>query len=248
MGKKRNDNPFEVRERQFCGELYADNRQHMLALSRLKRLPEFRENFIAIWHIQYNEEGREIVHEKGKKHCHFILDFENARYWSAICKKLSLVDASGVPEVRFCYPIGYHRDYQTFERGLVYLTHRNHPSKEQYSLSALFGAPRLIDAATRATVAYEQKHIRQADCLQAIRKWITSHYGERITPTAFIDWVTKTPYCRAASSPWVSRMIDAHNLAISSAYGDSEMEMYKAGYEKYKEIYDKWISGFEEIV
>lgn len=248
MAKKKSDNPFEVRERQFCGELYADNRQHMQALSRLKRNKDFAENFVAIWHIQFDDKGEEIVHEKGKKHCHFILDFENPRYWSAVLKKLGLVDTSGVPEVRFCYPIGYYREYQTFEKGLVYLTHRNHPSKEQYPISAFFGSQRLIDAATRAVVKYESKHISQAECLQAIRKWITSHYGERITPTAFIDWVTKTPFCRSASNPWVYRMIEAHNLAISNAYGEAQMEIYKAGYEKYKEIYDKWISEFEEIV
>lgn len=243
--QQKNVNPFEVRERRYVCELYADNRQHMQSLARIKRLPDFKENFVGIWHIQYDEKGNEIINETGKKHCHIIFDFEHARRWSAMCKKCGLVDPAGMPLTRFLSPVGYYREFHTFENGLVYLTHTNAPSKEQYPVSALWGSARLVDLATRLTVQYQAKKITQAESLQAIRKWITSHYGERISPTAFIDWITRTPYCRCASNPWVSRMIEAHNLAVSNNYSEYQMEQYAQGIDALNKILEE--RGFVSI-
>jgi|GEM_PF-5955771 len=231
--------PSEIRKRGYKLLLYADNRQHMQVLARIRRQDDFRRSYVGCWHVQHDDSGDEIVKGNDKKHCHVILSFSNPRYWSSILSSLSVSE-------QFCRPIGLERD--TIEGGMVYLIHANAPDKEQYSVSDLFGAPDMVSAAERAIVNYQLRHVSQAESMIAIRKWITSHYGERITPTSFIDWVAKTPYIRTASNPWVYRMIEAHNLAISNSYADFEMERYKEGYERYKEIYDNWISQFEEIV
>ena len=57
-----------VRTRGYKLLLYADNPQHMRVLSHIRRDPDLRQWFVGCWHIQRDDEGREIVKGAGKKH------------------------------------------------------------------------------------------------------------------------------------------------------------------------------------
>ena len=251
MGKVSKLDPFKIRKCGYKVLLFADNRQHMSILRRLSRHPDLSKHYVGAWHLELSDDGSEIVKGLGKKHCHIIFNFPNARYWSAVCKSLGFVDQSGAPDTQFVRPIGVKVDDQpkgTIEGGYVYLVHANKADKDSLPVSSLFGNPEQIAKAEAAIVAYQSKRITLAESLDAIRNWINSQYGQRITANNFVAWVTKTPYVRSAQNPWVREMIYTHNQAVSNSYSEQQLDMYKAGYEKYKEIYDRWIGTFEEIV
>lgn len=207
--------PSEVRKRGYKVLLYADNREHMQVFVRLRRNKELRKFFCGCWHTLRWDDQREVLTGVGKKHCHLVFSFPNPRYWSGVLSDL------GVSE-RFCRPIGYDRKGDTIEGGYIYLTHANSPDKEQYPDSDIFGAPDQVDAARAALLRYRMRHITLAESLAAIRQWVTSHYGQRITPVMFIDWIVKTPYVRSAHNPWVRQLIDDHNWVVSQHEHESD--------------------------
>lgn len=225
----------EVRKRGYKLLLYADNKQHMRVLSRIRRSEELRKYYCGCWHVLRDQSGAEIVTGHDKKHCHIILDFPNARYWSSVCKQLDLSE-------QFCRPIGLYHKSESVERGYVYLCHANAPDKEQYPVSALWGASEKVAAASAAIVAYQMGRVSLAQSLGAIRDWIVSKRGRRITPTMFVDWVVKTPYVKGASNPWVRQMIDSHNFLVSQKMGEF--------YADEAQNWDDWLKshGWEEIV
>ena len=218
MAKKVVIDPSEVRKRGYKLLLYADNSDHMRILSRIRRSPDFKSFYVGCWHIVRDDNGSEIVHGRDKKHCHVILSFENPRYWSGVLSSLRASE-------QFCRPI----DKGSIDGGYVYLIHANAPDKEQYTVDALWGAPEKVEAAKAAIIAYQQRHITLSDSLKAIRCWIVEQRGQRITPVRFIDWITKTPYIKAASNPWVRQMIDDHNYLVSQQNeGEFFVEQYKS--------------------
>lgn len=229
--------PSEVRKRGYKLLLYADNRRHMQVLARIRRQEDFKRSYVGCWHIQYDSSGSEIVTGKDKKHCHVILSFDNPRYWSGVCRSLGLISDSGEPDTQFCRPIGLERD--TIEGGMIYLIHANAPDKEQYSVSDLFGAPVMVEAAERAIVGYQLRHISLSESLTAINDWVNSQFGKIITWNHYVQWLVTTPYVRTgASNSLVRELIKAHNHKIATAENREKMSEFAASYEKLQSLYD----------
>lgn len=227
--------PSEVRKRGYKVLLYADNRDHMRAFSRIRRNKGLFPYFVGCWHTLRCDSGAEVLTGLGKKHCHIIFSFPNPRYWSGVLSDLQISE-------QFCRPIGFDRKGDTIEKGLVYLIHANAPDKEQYTIDDLFGSPSLISDVQAAVIRYQMRHVTLADSLAAVRRWVTSHYGQRITPVMFVDWIVKTPYVKSAQNPWIRQMIDDHNWIVSQQ--DHQQEFKDAS---------RWCSilseeGWEEIV
>lgn len=192
--------------------LFADNKDHMRVLNKLKRL--FSSNYIGIWHIQRDDNGNEIIEESGKKHAHLMLVFDNPVSWKNLVKRLNA-------DPRFCMPIVLKPSgadefvYKkcTIDGGYCYLTHVNTPDKEQYSVEDLWGSPALIDAARIAIVAYlARKSSLSACCVQAIQ-WIKRQQNI-ISYAEFTLWLAGTPYFKAGSSPLVRGALLDHNERI----------------------------------
>lgn len=192
--------------------LFADNKDHMRTLNKLKRI--FNLNFIGIWHVQFDDAGNEIIEESGKKHAHVMLVFQNPVSWKNLVKKLNA-------DPRFCMPIVLRPSgsdefvYKkcTVEGGYCYLTHVNTPDKEQYDLSDLWGSQELIESARLAIVAYlSRKSSLSACCVQAIQ-WIRRQPGI-ISYAEFTLWLAGTPYFKAGSSPLVRGALLDHNERI----------------------------------
>lgn len=232
-------NPSEIRKRGYKCLLYADNPDHMKVFTRLFRNKSIKNNFVGCWHIQRTDKGAEIVKGTGKKHCHLIFRFDNPRYWSGVLSEFGL-------EERFCRPIGLEKRSDNIESGLVYLIHANAPDKEQYSLDDLFGSPVLIREAEAAVIRYKMRHVTLSESMLAIRDWVVSQYGKRITPCMFIDWICKTPYVRTAQNPWVRELINDHNWVISQR----ESENKEAFYAEQSRAWSEWLdrNGWQEII
>lgn len=215
--------PDGVRKRGYKLLLYADNREHMQVLHRVRRLDSFKNSYVGCWHVQHDDSGKEIVTGHDKKHCHLILSFPNPRYWSGVLSALKISE-------QFCRPIGMERD--TIEGGYVYLIHANAPDKEQYSVSDLWGAPDKVEAAKVAIMMYQMRKITLAESLNAIRNWVNEQYGKIITPNMFVQWIVKTPYVRTSQNPWVRQMIEQHNNAIYRVQRNDYMQQFSEGYQK----------------
>ena len=192
--------------------LFADNRDHMRVLNKLKRL--YASNYIGIWHIQYDEKGEEVIDDSGKKHAHVMLVFDNPVSWKNLVKRLGA-------EPRFCMPIVLKpsgSDEFVYKKcsvdgGYCYLTHVNTPEKEQYTVDDLWGSSSLLEAARLAIVAYlARKSSLSACCVQAIR-WIKMQH-DIISYSEFTLWIAGTPYFKAGSSPLVRGALVEHNERI----------------------------------
>lgn len=222
--------PDEVRKRGYKLLLYADNREHMRVLHRVRRLDSFKNSYVGCWHVQYDDFGKEIVSGHDKKHCHLILSFPNPRYWSGV---LSALDISE----QFCRPIGLERD--TIEGGYVYLIHANAPDKEQYSVSDLWGSPDKVEAAEAAITAYKLRHISLSESMLAIRAWVNEQYGRIITYSDFVLWACSTPYVRTAcSNSLVRELIKAHNCVVANAEARARGDEIRQSYERLQTMYD----------
>lgn len=240
--------PFQIRKKGYKVLLFADNRHHMSVLRRLSRNDDLSKWYVGAWHLERADDGSEIVKGSGKKHCHIIFNFPNARYWSAVCKSLGFVDQAGAPDIQFVRPIGVKIDDKpkgTIEGGYVYLVHANKSDKDTLPVSALFGNPEQIAKAEAAIVAYQSKHITLSESLEAVRIWINSQYGQKITANSFVAWITKTPYVRSAQNPWIREMIYAHNQAIVNAYSEYQMEQFADGLTRFNQILEE--HGWKEI-
>lgn len=196
--------------------LYADNREHMQVLHRLRKHLDYSQFYCGIWHIQYDDQtGREIVKGQGKKHAHIIIDLLNPVYWRSFCRSLGA-------DPRFCMPVTADiNDKGLFvvkagsnvRRGLVYLTHVAYPEKDQYSVHDIFGAEDMKEKASAAVDAYLSRNLSMSDCAFYISEWISGQ-KDYITALDFMRWVCATPYFKAVSSPLVRAVWDEHNRQI----------------------------------
>lgn len=219
MGKKYVD-PKKERSRTYKLLLFCDNKQHMAALKRIQRDEEFKNSYVGIWHVKIDEEGQVITDGSGKKHCHVLLDLKNAFFWSSLCKKLGFVDEKGEIDCRFCMPISCEIEKNTgkfiktgrsnLERGYQYLVHINASDKEQYPLSALWGAEEKLQNAYTAIQNYLAKNISMSSCVFMALTWIEQQSGI-ISYKDLTTWLCNSPYFKCQSSPLVRAVLDEHN-------------------------------------
>lgn len=219
QGAKKPEKDVKTRGYKFL--LFADNKQHMRAYRAIKRL--YPNDYVGCWHIQFDDNGKEIMTGSHKKHMHIICHFPNGIHWHALCKKVGLVKADGSPDYQFCRAIGYDKKSDTVQGGYQYLTHANDQTKEQYSPDRLFGAKSKIEEARKAIVAYFMRNITMAECVLHCVEWIDVQ-DKIIRMRDFAFWVCGTPYFKASSSPVVRGCIQEHNDEIYR-------QMRKAGIE-----------------
>lgn len=205
--------------------LFADNKEHMRVLNKLKRV--FASNYIGIWHIQRDDKGNEIIEESGKKHAHVMLVFTNPVSWKNLVKQLG-------SDPRFCMPIvldpagddEFVYKKRNIEGGYCYLTHVNTPEKEQYEVKDLWGSPSLVDAANAAIVAYlARKSSLSVCCVHAIN-WI-KRQSSVISFAEFTLWLAGTPYFKAGSSPLVRGALNEHNDRIRDQLAQAKRQAFE---------------------
>lgn len=205
--------PEEIKTRAYKLLLYPDNGQHMRILHTLQNHPVYKRFYVGIWHTLRDEKtGQEIMQGHGKKHAHIILNVENPIWWQSLCNNLGA-------DFRFCMPISVNIDNSgkfvkdgrgSVDRGYIYLIHLNAPDKEQYSTSDLWGAEEMIENAMRACDAFLMRNMPMSQCVGMALDWIHSQPAY-ISWSAFSDWILKTPYFKAQSSPLVRAVLDEHN-------------------------------------
>ena len=150
------------KSRLLCLLLYPDdNPSHKEALECLFKYY----NVLAICHNQdvylydeFDEEGN-IKHSAGdlkKSHYHVMIQFQNARYISAVAKELDIEEHL----IQKC---------SSFESYVLYMVHRDEPLKHQYDVNDLQGV--LIDKAVRILECPPTNE----EQFFLIQNWILSH-------------------------------------------------------------------------
>lgn len=229
MARKRVDN-IDDRSRHFRLMLYPDNSIHSVLIDRLlSGKPIFdssdkvKFSFIGIKHEDIDFEGGV------KPHYHVFLEFSNAVYTRALCKRLGFVGDDGLPDDQFCRVIKGQ-----FSNALVYLTHLNSPDKEQYERSALFGSSSLISAYDKAALAYVTKKVDKRSAFQDVCYWISSQTGI-ITAFQMLNYLLQTSCFAIRNESWLKLIWQEHNQRIIQAY-NREIQ------NKISEDADKWAS------
>lgn len=163
MSKPNNSNMvLKSKCRLLCLLLYPDDNQaHKEALERLFKYY----NILAICHNQdvylydeFDEDGN-LKHSAGefkKSHYHILLQFQNARYISAVAKELDIEEHL----IQKC---------SSFENYVLYMVHRDEPLKHQYDVKDLKG--NLIDKAFRILECPPTKE----EQFFLIQDWIITH-------------------------------------------------------------------------
>lgn len=160
--------------RLFCLVLYPDeNLAHKEALECLFKYY----NVLAICHNQdvylydeFDEEGN-LKHSAGelkKSHYHILLQFQNARYISAVAKELNIEEHL----IQKC---------SSFESYVLYMVHKDEPLKHQYDVMDLQGV--LIDKAVRILECPPSKE----EQFFLIQNWILTHRDSKYYQLG--DWV-----------------------------------------------------------
>lgn len=195
-----------ARTRYFRCLLYPDNPQHAAAISLIKS--GYAEQYLGIVH-KAAEDGE-------KEHHHIVLVFDNPRITSSVCTVLGLVDASGAPDDQFCRAIVKKQDRpvdQQLSSCCVYLTHRNAPEKEQYSLDDLYGTEELRRKTAKWVLKTESKEFDMPDSVLAVLDWISSQ-DNIIKAYSFGRWLANSPYWKANNNRIVWSALKEHNLRI----------------------------------
>lgn len=221
--------------------LFADNKEHMKTLNKLKRI--YSERYVGIWHIQHDDSGEEIIDDSGKKHAHVMLVFDNPVSWKNLVKVLCA-------DPRFCMPIVLKpsgSDEFIYKKcnvdgGYCYLTHVNSPDKEQYPVEALWGSPALLDAARLAIVAYLARKSALSECVVQAVRWIRQH-SDFVSYSEFALWLAGTPYFKAGSSPLVRGALQEHNDRIRDQLANNRRDELSQSYAKYSSV--QAASGFD---
>lgn len=130
----------KIKSRLLCLLLYPDdNPSHKEVLECLFKYY----NVLAVCHNQdvylydeFDEEGniKHFAGELKKSHYHVMIQFQNARYISAVAKELDIEEHL----IQKC---------SSFESYVLYMVHKDEPLKHQYCISDLQGT--LIDKALR---------------------------------------------------------------------------------------------------
>lgn len=245
--------------------LYAENRSHISVLRRVRRI--YPENHVGCWHVEHDQDGNEIVQGQGKKHCHVLLHFDNARGYGAVCRSLGFVDQSGDIDNRFCHPIGYKDDgsrvkWETFEKGLAYLTHATSSDKPQIPADKVFGARQLVIQAQIAAERERAASSSQSVCVWHIKEWIRKQ-PDIVTYAMLTDYLCDNPYFKGSSSRLVYGVLEEHNQRIREAiarergwtYADAagmdygqQTDITRTAFQGFGHLQDDDFSDFEEIL
>lgn len=215
----------EIKTRAYKLLLYPDNMQHMRVLHTLKNHPVYSKYYVGIWHkLQDEKTNEEVMKGHGKKHTHIIVNLPNPVWWSSFCNNLGV-------QPRFCMPISVEIEEKTgkfykdgrssVDRGYVYLIHLNAPDKEEYTVNDLWGAQEMIENAISACDVYLMRNISMSRCVFMALDWIRSQESF-ISWSAFADWICKTPYFKAQSSPLVRAVLDEHNKSAIRSRAKSD--------------------------
>lgn len=193
--------PEKVQSRNFKLLLYPDNEQHVEVLSKVK---ELFPDHIGILHD---------LNPERKPHYHVGFTVGNAPMeLGTICRKLGFVNDLREPDMQFVRVLDGRMD--TF---LVYLTHMDDTSKEQYPSTSLFGSNVMLMQWGRAATRFQRNEFDMSDCIIACLDWIRGRYDQVISITSFTRWICNTPYFKASSSPLVRACIEEHNNRIYNA-------------------------------
>lgn len=180
------------------------------------RADDFIRSQLTDYMIYMDHKGEPLTDDPnkiGKKHRHYILNFPNARFWSAVLKSCGYPDGE-----RWIRPMVGR---ETLRDGLLYLTHVKFPWKTQYEPKDAVGAAHL----KRLLEQYYYEYISQGIPIQsqfnAIFDWIETqdHY---VTFIDFGRWIAGTSYYKLASNPLVIRVLTEHN----KQYGGTGSVLY----------------------
>lgn len=193
MNKQYNDN-FKSKIHFFL--LYEDNEKHMNAIKHIFKFY----NFGGIRHDNdlwtEEDEKENPLHKAGthkKVHWHFVVKFENARYRSAVCKKLGI-------EERF------DKCIETELWGLKYLIHYEYEDKYQYSLDDVCGELR-----------FNLIHFLERKCKKEDRIVLTIldylDMQPMVSYSKIIKWACQNGYWSELrrGGIWLQKCIDEHN-------------------------------------
>lgn len=209
---------LKKKSRNFKLLLYADNPAHMRVLKYIKRCPDYVDSYIGCWHRLPGEDGREIVTGEGKKHAHVLLDFVYPRGWGAVCDDLRI-------DFRFCHHMKYKikplkdGDFKfvqckdTLKKGFVYLVHHDDLLKEQYTVSDLFGADRLLVSARREIDEYDSRQVSMARCMTFFQAWLLQQ-DRSVSVYAAVARFNGTQYQQILRHPLFTSLLCEHNNAI----------------------------------
>lgn len=107
------------RSRRHCLLLYPDDSTHVKA-------KEYIERYFNYAYILHDKDKQKDSEELKKEHWHFVIQFQNAQYNTAVAKELGINP-------------NYIQECRNMDKALEYLIHWNEETKHQYGFSEVKG-------------------------------------------------------------------------------------------------------------
>lgn len=107
------------KSRRHCVLLYPEDEKHVKALEHIERYYKYA-------YIKHDKDANEETGELKKEHIHVVVEFQNAKYNTAVAKELEITE-------------NYIQECRNVENALEYLIHYNEEKKYQYDIAEVKG-------------------------------------------------------------------------------------------------------------